>query len=216
MLRNHLLNSGPISDQIQQSFDHLPEDRYLSESFNYRMRRYHSGYITNEALRWDKEPKIFNQAKAINQLAGGVQRQFPSIPVLTRKFISNQIIMGKLYNKLPQGDYDIGVHQIRIIANDTYMGKPAPEGIHQDGFDYLCVFCVNLDNATGGDSLLVDLKDHANLLVDLALKPGEMLLFNDRLFAHYASPIMPKLPGEARRDVFVMTFKKRNQEESCG
>jgi len=87
------------------------------------------------------------------------------------------------------------------------MGKPAPEGIHQDGFDYVMVSCLSLKNVSGGDSILVDAKNHSQIIYDKALEETECLLFNDRAYAHYASPIIPKMPGICTRDVFVTTFQ---------
>ena len=59
--------------------------------------------------------------------------------MLTAEQIVASNIIPTLAAQLPGDEFTIGVHQIRIIANDDDMGKPAPEGIHRDGFDFVAV-----------------------------------------------------------------------------
>ena len=108
--------------------------------------------------------------------------------------------------QLPGDKFTIGVHQIRIVANDDDMGKPAPEGIHRDGFDFVAVVAVARTNVNGGVTMLVDLDDYNKALFEDTLESGEAIVFDDRIVAHYTTPITPRYPGAASRDVFVVTF----------
>lgn len=199
-----------INDGIYDSFENLPVDEFLNidEPYQYRYRRYGSGEIANNKLVWKTDSDSFTQDKKINQYAGNISREFPPLDSLLRDFIQEKIIFSVVGKVIPKAIYAIGAHQIRITANNKYMGKPAPEGIHQDGFDYVAVTCVNSDNVVGGNSILVDSNDYKKTFLEKELTPGEILIFDDKAYAHYASPIVPKIPGNCYRDVIVTTYKQ--------
>ena len=203
----------PVSklvNSIRISFNNLPVDKFLndSETYKYRYRRYSSATVMNSTIIWNNSSESFLQDKKINQYAGGVTRVFSPLEPHLKTFIGDNIISVVIGNIIPAyGNYEVGAHQIRIIANDKYMGKPTPEGIHQDGFDYVAVLCIDISNVAGGTSVLVDSKDHNKKLLEKELKSGDVLVFNDRTYAHYTSPIVPKIPGSCYRDVIVTTYK---------
>jgi hypothetical protein len=68
------------------------------------------------------------------------------------------------------------------------------------------VVAAGRKNVNGGVTMLLDLGDHQTVLFEDNLWPGEGVLFDDRLVAHYTTPITPRFPGLAYRDVFVVTF----------
>src|SRR5260370_14117947 len=53
--------------------------------------------------------------------------------------------------------WEVRIHQIRIVASTDQPGEPAPEGIHQDGTDYLTFHLVRRHNVVGGQSTIYDL-----------------------------------------------------------
>lgn len=197
-------------DLISLSFNNLPADTFLrkNEPYEYRYRRYDSGEIIKSELKWDNTPNDFLQDTSINSYVGGVSRKFATLEPTIKIFVSNIIVKRIVEKSIPKNNYKLGVHQIRIRANDNFIGKPAPEGIHQDGFDYVAVSCIDLNNISGGTSVLVDSQDYKKIYLSKDLEKGETLVFNDKTFAHYASPIVPKVPGEGYRDVIVTTYAK--------
>ena len=195
------------AESVLNSFGTLPNDQYIkSLEFCYRKRCYSTGYIDQNVVSWDSGASVFMQTKSLNQYLGEVQRTYQSISEETCIYLEEQLLP-EMQRKVGLDKFKFGVHQIRIIANDELMGKPAPEGIHQDGFDYVCVCCTATHNLTGGNSILVKNISRDKLILDRILKPGECLLFDDKEYAHYVSPIVPKLPGLAYRDVFVITIQ---------
>ena len=199
-----------LDNSIIHSFKNLPVDEFLNanEPYKYRYRRYGSAKVIDSLILWKHIPESFLQNAKINKYAGDISRSFPTLEADLQRFVGDHIISLVIDKSIPSGNYEIGVHQIRITANDQYMGKPAPEGIHQDGFDYVAVSCIDMDNIVGGTSVLVDPKDHRKTFLEKELSCGEILVFNDRSYAHYASPIVPKIPGNCYRDVIVTTYKK--------
>jgi hypothetical protein len=148
------------------------------------------------------------QSKELNEYSGDIKRKFEPVTEEVRNYLGKKLIP-LITRSLPKNNYEIGLHQIRTLTNNKNMGKPAPEGAHQDGFDYVCVICANYHNITGGNSLLVNPLNHKETLFNTVLTPSEAILFDDRIYAHYASPIVPLLPGNGHRDVFVITFLRK-------
>jgi hypothetical protein len=198
-----------VSPQLIQSFDQMPDDDYLKGSFCYRKRCYGAGTIQDNVFKWNDSSQPFYQSKVLNNYVGGVSRNFHPIFREVEDIIEKQIVLN-VYAALPQADYKVGIHQIRIIANHDNQGSPTPEGIHQDGFNFVSIACINTDNVSGGISFLLNAQDHTKVEFEGVLSPGMLLVFSDTTFAHYTSNISPKLPGLARRDVVVATFAYLN------
>jgi histidine decarboxylase len=106
------------------------------------------------------------------------------------------------------------VHQIRVqINNDEETITPVPEGIHQDGYNFVALMCINRHNILGGINKLYSLdyndiiQEHEEILSTI-LKPGEMLFFNDRKVKHFVSNINRSCKDKtdlAYRDILVLT-----------
>lgn len=200
-----------FSDQLYQSFGEMRDDDYLKTSFNFRKRCYSTGKIIDNIFSWNKESSGFLQDKTINNYVGGISRNYNPIASNIKDDVYQKVILSA-YSQLPPADYDVGVHQIRIIANTDNQGIPTPEGIHQDGFDYVTVTCVNVNNMSGGISVLLDAQDYTKVEFEGILYPGMQIVFSDKTFAHYTSNITPIVPGEAFRDVIVTTFLTINNK----
>jgi hypothetical protein len=202
----NLFQHQAISQTIQDSFNDLLADEYLQTKETFRQRRYSTGSLKHKTITWDENAKDFFQSKENNVYVGGVFRAFAPVAQQVKQYLADLIIPNALKH-LPKQAYNIGVHQIRTLSDNNAMGQPAPEGIHQDGFDYIMVTCIKKENITGGDSLIFAADDYSKIKFDGILEAGESVLFNDKTYAHYASPIVPKIPGVGYRDVFVTTFK---------
>lgn len=116
------------------------------------------------------------------------------------------VVFSKLLPLLPKDNYNVGIHQIRITTHDRQPGYPAPEGIHQDGFKFIAVYCSEMENIAGGDTTLIPHHDGGNDATTFKILAGEAIIFNDVNYLHYTAPIVPLLPGKGFRDVFVITF----------
>lgn len=201
----------PVPTQIAKTFDNLVHDQYLQSSFQYRSRRYACGKLHQRKFTF-LEQQLFFQNKYVNKLIGGVQRDFPTLEKETKSYIESEI-MEKLYAEIldPEKSYSIGIHQIRIWANHHSAGLPAPEGVHQDGFDFVSILVVNLNNVCGAKNLLLDVETQKNLKYEAYLPENTIFMFNDRAYSHYATAVTPKIPGDAVRDIFVFSV---NEERS--
>ena len=184
-------------------FDNLPVDPYIQGQF--RRRRFSRFTGTPENLQ-RLEHKYFVQSTKVNQLAGGIKRDFPELEDGLLEVGAFQTVVASFidFSKIDPLVTEMGVHQIRIVANRNEKGEPAPEGIHQDGFDFVGIFCIKRDGISGGETHLYRAKDQPPIF-DKVLVPGEFVMVNDRALYHYASAVAPTGDQEGVRDVFVLT-----------
>ena len=147
----------------------------------------------------------FLQSKKYNSFLGDELRIYNNISeellndesfrTIIRKFI-HTISNVKQYKYLY-------VHQIRVECD--YLGtNPIPEGIHQDGYEYICITCVNKENIFGPHSEVYD-KEH-NLVHKTVMEPGENLILNDNKYFHNVTELKRMEQSKiGYRDIFVFT-----------
>ncbi len=195
--------AGLDTGSFSPSFDHLPVDPYIQGAF--RRRRF-SRFTGAPTHLHRLEHKYFIQSSKINKLAGDIKRDFPELEDNLKDLPEFQRIVEAFvdFSKIDPMVTEMGVHQIRIVASKNEQGEPAPEGIHQDGFDFVGIFCIKRDGITGGETHLYRDKEAAPIF-DKVLQPGEFVMVNDRTLYHYASAVAPTSDADGVRDVFVIT-----------
>lgn len=184
-------------------FQNLPLDPYVQGKF--RLRRFSRFQGSPERLK-RLEHKYFEQSAAVNKLAGGIKRDFaelddhmlalPDFHMLVAQFVD--------FSKIDPESAEIGIHQIRIVSSPDMVGEPAPEGIHQDGFNFVGIFCIKRENLIGAETHLYENPANPPIFAK-ELQPGEFVLVNDRRLYHFTSGMKPAGVGNGVRDVFVMT-----------
>jgi hypothetical protein len=187
---------------FKRFFNDLPLDPYIKG--NYRFRRL-SRFIVSE----DKLSKLphgyFFQRKEYNPLAGDVKREFAELDdALIELDIFKYMVLAFSDSCKLHPEAEIGVHQIRTTCSPNNLGNPAPEGIHQDGTDFIGIFSVERENIQGGETHLYTAKKEKPVF-NKVLNSGELLLVNDHEFYHFTTPIKPQNDAQGRRDVFVLT-----------
>ena len=102
--------------------------------------------------------------------------------------------------------WEVWIHQIRIDASGESMVKPAPEGIHHDGHDFIAMHFMGRENVAGGGSFLYD-NDKKLLQTHMLERPLDTIYANDHCVMHAVDPIRPvdsALP--AWRDMLIIDF----------
>ena len=175
----------------------------------YRLRRYSRVSMNPETMVYSRlDGTEFTQSSEYNTFQGDVARKFEGIPddlissygfwELCSRFITTF--------RLPTQNV-IEVHQMRVITlnDETHV---SPEGIHQDGFDGICIASIDRDNVEGGHLLLYKSKDNPPI-ANFALESGELVYVNDRDLWHNDTPITREDTGrDGHMDVFVLTARK--------
>ena len=148
----------------------------------------------------------FYQSEEYNPVAGGVVRKYPP---LDKKIIKHPflfVLFKEISNKIQVNSACVfTIHQIRVISSNKEKGLTAAEGIHQDGYDYIALFCVSRRNIVGGVTSLYTGKSGSEKVFEQMLQPGDLLLVNDRILFHYTTPIENIGKDKGYRDVLVIT-----------
>lgn len=201
-----VLSAIPVNDMLIQSFSRLKADPFLKGAWCFRYRAFAQGVCFNNGyIKWSKDNTFF-QEKDINCYAGGIERRFEAAEPILREY-TQQVMNCQVYKRLRGSDnFKIGVHQIRITCSENNLGLPVPEGFHQDGMDYVSIHCIDQNNAVGGVSLLRQGTLDGRCVFERNLEKCTGLIFNDREYFHYSTPIYPKEKRLGYRDIIVMTF----------
>ncbi|QLE55364.1 2OG-Fe dioxygenase family protein [Nostoc sp. TCL26-01] len=187
---------------FQPFFHDLPIDPYIKGS--YRLRRLSRFTVTGDKLTQLPHGYLF-QSKDYNPLLGDVKREFAELDhaLIELESFKHLILAFSDSCKL-HPEAEIGVHQIRTICAVDNFGNPAPEGIHQDGTDFIGIYSVARENIQGGETHLYTAKKEKPVFSKI-LYPGELILVNDHDFFHFTTPIKPQVAAQGIRDVFVLT-----------
>ena len=156
-------------DAVRVTFDKLALDPYVRSPKAFRYRAFAQGKAVGSNIEWNTSRSFFQETWN-NPYAGGMRREFAPIESDVLAFLATAVIP-ELMIATGEDDASIGVHQIRIVADDEQPGLPAPEGVHQDGFDYIAVIVVRRQNVSGGVSLVLDVTGE-RILTEQQLEPG--------------------------------------------
>jgi selenocysteine lyase/cysteine desulfurase len=199
--------SGDLFSEHYLGLTHTFKEKYneLSLDSNYKNARYRRYSLISV-----DDMKIagtnFYQSRDYNKTPlGGTIRQYNAINICEESCFRNIIEYFKTVVKKMSGQdcRYCTIHQIRVEVNNDSV-TPVPEGIHQDGYSYVGILCVNRTNISGGINKIYTLED--NEMYSTLLKEGEMIIFNDRQVKHYVSNII-RIHNEevAYRDILVIT-----------
>jgi hypothetical protein len=132
----------------------------------------------------------FEQSEEYNKHQGGMTRNFEEIEdsALQSGGMKEICLAFKHANKLVDGQ-EVEVHQMRVVTQEDGIAKVSPEGVHQDGFDYIAMIGVSRNNVHGGELLVYDDKK-SNPFMHRTLNDGEMVVLNDGEVWHNATPIV--------------------------
>jgi|SRR3974390_2554627 len=129
--------------------------------------------------------KYFEQNISANGPAGAIKRDFPELEEQLVALPEFQMLVARFvdFSNMDWETTEIGIHQIRIIASQVEVGVPAAEGIHQDGFDFVGIFCIDRHNLIGAETHLYEDPNAAPIFAK-ELQPGAGLLLNNFEMAH--------------------------------
>ena len=189
-------------EQVKPSFDNLPANPYADGAF--RLRRYSVIKLVDDRITL-QPTKAFVQDDSINEFQGNIERSYENLDdSLLKAEGMHHLVEQFIEMSGINPNSDIEVHQFRMLAIDADT-PPAPEGIHQDGFDHVCVAGVSHSNIQGGELLVYETKD-AQPCFKMEIKDGMFAMINDREVWHNATP-MNKIDSDkvGYLDCFVLT-----------
>ena len=204
---------GFITENLKNSFNNLEIDKNYN---NKRTRAYSLLDIRNIYNIKIVGDLKFYQSTNYNNVNGNIIRDYKNIDskiiedncfkyfintfltTINKELTKNSIIEKIKY---------IQVHQIRVYIDSEDEVNLVPEGIHQDGYNFIAMWCITRKNITGAISNIYD--ESKNIVHSVQLQEGEMLIVNDNKMFHNVSPIkLNKINKEVNsgyRDIFVFT-----------
>ena len=195
--------------ELQPSFNDLPETDH--KDGKYRLRKYTlvelTDYVTEtlDLSYIELEVDTFNQSSQYNKHQGDIDRKFEPI---SKDVLFSSAMLKVLQNFSMVGGLDVGdkihIHQIRIITSDD-GAEVSPEGVHQDGYEFVGFIGINRHNVTGGELMLYHQRDEEPF-IKLPMPNGTMITIKDDELWHNGSPIQPKYnDSKGYLDLFVLT-----------
>jgi hypothetical protein len=198
---------------LQEDWDVLPPDNYLRGGKQYRFRRYgRLSYLPSSDGVLPLSHATFVQSEKMNKLYGGLQRKFAEIRTETyRNFFLHELIKSNV-SHFPINDimtthhWEIGVHQIRIVATINEPGEPTPEGVHRDGHNFVAMHLIRRQNGSGGLSTIYD-NDKIPLQVVMLVTPLDSIFVEDGRVMHDVTTFHPQnKQRRGIRDMLVITY----------
>ena len=206
--------SDSVWQEFQSAWQHLLPDQYMGDGGGYRQRRYSVfDYDASSGKFEVNHDQHHFQALNYNSLNGGIYREYPPFE---DEFLDNPLFHSilvyamQLVQEQSPGTikWRVEGHQFRIVASSEESGKPTPEGIHQDGRDYVFIVMVDRKAIKGGSSRVYSNKGKTIMRRKMR-NPLEFMFINDRQLLHYVTDIRPLIDGvDGHRDVLVLTFRK--------
>ena len=83
-------------------------------------------------------------------------------------------------NQLPNGQ-EIEIHQMRVVSLLDETPRVAPEGVHQDGLDYIALIGIARNNIVGGEIMLYK-DNHEAPFFRKVLDDGDVAILDDNSF----------------------------------
>jgi hypothetical protein len=204
---------SPHWQRLCDDWDRLEPDRYLQGGAKFRLRRYgRYHWAPAEDSLSPLAHETHFQPEDENSYAGGVAREFaPLLPDTVHNPFLHALVR-LTFACLPvaadrqAAPWEVRVHQIRVVASPGEPGLPAPEGIHQDGTDFLTLHLVRRRNVAGGESTIYDLA-RKPIACHTLREPLDSFILEDPRVLHGVTPVHSadgRMPGT--RDLLGVDF----------
>lgn len=181
-------------NQFRSRYAKMPVDPHLFDGEGERFRRYARFLINPRARSFEIfDHHAFYQDKKFDVLYGDIHRRFAPLEASDYRNDFFQMLLIETFESLPiperfrRVDFEVSAHMIRIESTaSSSIGRPAPEGIHRDGYHFGSIHLMRRDNLSGADNKIYDLKK--NLLKTVSLnEPLDSLYFDDAAILHGVS-----------------------------
>lgn len=201
---------------FSSSWADLRPDKYLPGGSTYRSRRYSHLLIESDSRERTELPnRGYLQTRDVNSAAGGIVRSFSDIKpevMASPALISILELDLEILDRLKFSEvWHVDVHQVRTVATKEAVGSVVPEGIHQDGLEFICTHLVQRVGVEGGVSGIYNL-EREKLFSATLEEPLDTIYALDEEVMHDASPITvsPAEP-EGYRDTLLIGFRSVEQ-----
>lgn len=198
--------------KLRLSFNDLPIDTYYPENKEIpsRYRRYAS-------FRVDLNEDIINieqlHKNNFSQNVGDFRSDIRYFQPIREDIIKNQLIdlfvpplsLTHYFNP-SSSKYQLDVHQVRLLSFNNQPSDNAPEGIHQDGADYIIsALVMNKHNIQNDTSIIYD--ENKKEIYRTNLNIGDFIFQDDTNLWHDIKPINAAINYNGYRDIIGFDIK---------
>ena len=195
------------AQEVMAEFESLPFDEFTGGRQRYRRFSQYRMHFDEATGEWYLEllpHRAFVQPRSVNSLVGGVQRPFEPLRIDP----APQINAGALALGLDQAhDWQVNVHQCRVIADPATPGVSVPEGPHRDGHDYGMLAVFGREKITGGENQLMP-TGGGDPFFTITLQPMQALVYEDPAMWHTATDIVATGDMPGYRDLWIVAFNR--------
>lgn len=199
-----IIELPPATDVVMTAFMNLPLDPYCGGKHRYR--RFSQYRLHHAAGRWEAEllpHRPFIQSRTYNSYVGGVPRHLPELLIDP----SEQLAAGAVAVPLDTAtDWQVNVHQCRVITTPDVRGVSVPEGPHRDGHEIGMLAVFRREGITGAETQLMPLGG-GEPFFRTTLAPGQAIVYEDSRMFHYATDIQA-VERDGFRDLWIVAFNR--------
>jgi hypothetical protein len=201
-----IIDLPPVSEEILASYDDCPLDEFMGNGTRFkRFSQYKLSW--RESGGWDfglLPHRDYTAFKKFNPVGGGIRRSYQPIQVDFMPFIRAAA------DEIPldhSDEWQINVHQNRTCAANGKPGPLTPEGVHQDGHEYVMIAILRRNNVTGAQTRLWRLGAPAPFWAG-TLDAGQAVLLDDRAIAHDVTDLVSADGRPGHRDIVIAAFSR--------
>jgi hypothetical protein len=197
-------------ERFDRHWDELTVDEFMRDGGTYRYRRYGRYALdARDCTLTRLSHATYRQDKSVNPLNGGIDRKFDPI---TEAFAADPLVTalvrmlgGIVAEARGVRHWQVELHPFRIVTSSAQTGRPAPQGRHRDGVEFVTSLAIARQNISGGESSVY--ADSGEQRIAVTLSPGDQLLLSDQQMLHDVTPVRPVDPAQpAHRDVLLVDF----------
>lgn len=202
-----LIDLPPIPDKILESYDTCPVDDYMGNGTRHKRFAQYRLHPTESGDSWEYERlehRDYTAFKKFNPVGGGMRRAYEPIEVDFTPLISLGITGLGLDRS---EDWQINVHQNRSCAEAENVAPLTPEGVHQDGHEFVMIAVLRKVNVAGAQTRLWRPGEDTPFWTG-TLEERQAVLLDDRAVAHDVTDVQTANGEPAHRDIVIVAFSR--------
>lgn len=193
--------------ELRLAWGALPVDPYLKGA-TYRYRRHGAFRWADGRLEPLAEAGYFQSAEH-NTFAGGLVRRFAGFGTAVRynaflrALLEHDLRVFRTLAPHPAA-WRVDAHLVRVVASERDAGRPSPEGVHRDGFDFIALHHIGRDGVRGGQTRVYDPAERLLLRHEMR-DPFDSLYADDERIMHDVTEIVA-VAGTGYRDMLLTSY----------
>lgn len=205
-----LVGMPEAESELLVTFEDLAPDPYCGGKQRYR--RFDQYRIRFDEGRWKLSllpHRPFIQSKKYNKFAGGVLREFEPLKIDPSVYVD---VCARAIPLPTDVEWQINVHQCRVVVRPGVPGISVPEGPHQDGHEYTAILVFKRQGIEGAVTSLYPVGEPEPFFTTV-IPENHALVFSDEQMFHYTTNLEP-LNGSGYRDLWMVVFDRWDDADS--